>query len=100
MNGTLIGLNRWEYEAHRKGDCKLHNADGAERNRNDGSGFQSTVFDNDRMFDSCCKRRMSPHKGWNPQLRRCRRNIRANASIHTIAKGEKTCEETTSTLES
>jgi hypothetical protein len=55
MNGTLIGLNRWEYEAHRKGDCKLHNADGAERNRNDGSGFQSTVFDNDRMFDSCGK---------------------------------------------
>jgi hypothetical protein len=48
----LIGLNRWEYEAHRKGDCKLHNADGAERNRNDGNGFLSTVFYIVRMSES------------------------------------------------
>jgi hypothetical protein len=52
MNGTLNGPNHWWFVDHKKVDCKPHNADGAERNRNDGNGFLSTVFYIVRMSES------------------------------------------------
>ena len=48
---TSNGPNRWVFVDRMKDDCRLHNADDAERNRNDGNGFLSTVFHNDRTSE-------------------------------------------------
>jgi len=48
---TSNGPNHWVYVDRKKDDCRLHSADGAERNRNDGNGFLSTVFHNDRTSE-------------------------------------------------
>jgi len=47
MFGTSNGPNHWVSVDRKKDDCRLHSADDAERNRNDGNDFQSTVFHND-----------------------------------------------------
>jgi len=49
--GTSNGPNHWVSVDRTKDDCRLHSADGAERNRNDGNGFPSTVFHNDRTSE-------------------------------------------------
>ena len=51
MFGTSTGPNHWVSVDRTKDDCRLHSADDAERNRNDGNGFLSTVFHNDRTSE-------------------------------------------------
>ena len=52
MFGTSNGPNRRVFVDRMKDDCRLHSADGAERNRNDGNDFQSTVFHSDRTSET------------------------------------------------
>ena len=52
MFGTSNGPNRRVFVDRKKDDCRLHSADGAERNRNDGNDFLPTVFHNDRTSET------------------------------------------------
>jgi len=52
MFGTSNGPNHWVFVDRKKDDCRLHSADGADRNRNDGNDFLSTVFHNDRTSET------------------------------------------------
>ena len=51
MFGTSNGPNRRVFVDRMKDDCRLHSADASERNRNDGNGFLSPVFHNDRTYE-------------------------------------------------
>ena len=52
MFGTSNGPSHWVSVDRTKDDCRLHSADGADRNRNDGNDFLSTVFHNDRTSET------------------------------------------------
>ena len=95
---TWPGPIRLVYEDHKRGDCKVHSDDFAERSCSDGTDFPSTALGIGRMF-AWSKAPLTPHKRWMDgiQLRRCLRNSIANASIHITARGEKAGAETRDT---